>query len=93
MTAQIKKFVAILSAIVVMSLFVAACSTPSVDQPASLVVTRQIMQMEVAKPEPVDDQGGPTNNRSARRRARLLSGYPRPPLRHAVRDPNAGAHL
>ena len=57
MNAQIKKFVAILSAIVVMSLFVAACSTPSVDQPASPVVTQQIVPMEVAEPEPVDDQG------------------------------------
>jgi len=57
MNAQIKKFVAILSAIVAMSLFVAACSTPSVDQPASPVVTQQIVPMEVAEPEPVDDQG------------------------------------
>ena len=40
-----------------MSLFVAACSTPSVDQPASLVVTQQIVPMEVAEPDPVDHQG------------------------------------
>ena len=57
MNAQIKKFVAILSAIVAMSLFVAACSTPSVDQPASPVVTQQIVPMKVAEPEPVDHQG------------------------------------
>ena len=57
MNAQIKKFVAILSVIVAMSLFVAACSTPSVDQPTSPVVTQQIVPMEVAEPEPVDDQG------------------------------------
>ena len=52
-----KSLAAILSATVAMSLLVAACSTPSVDQPASPVVTQQIVPTEAAEPEQVDDQG------------------------------------